>query len=171
MVNLKLSQQWLADLTQVPIPALPDPLFLSLRAKMFLCSFLLAGKTNWSSLTHVRRYTPPELKIETAGLSRQLKVSGLRGVLPLGNQAPWNTLSVIVPRPPCLYFAITKAVGSTLTLLPTFLVSNVDLARDSRCWLWSSVCILLKSGKVYISVLVWVIWPFILKEPKHRWQD
>lgn len=46
MVNLKLSQQWLADLTQVPSPTLPDPFFLSLRAEMLPSSFLLAGKTS-----------------------------------------------------------------------------------------------------------------------------
>lgn len=97
LVNLKLSQQWLADLTQVPSPTLPDPFFLSPRAKMLLSSLLLVEKTNWSSLAHVRRCTPPELKIETAGPCRQLKASRLKRCSPLGSQTPWNTLSVILP--------------------------------------------------------------------------
>lgn len=34
------------DLTQVPRALLPDPFFLSLRAKILWSTFLLAGKTN-----------------------------------------------------------------------------------------------------------------------------
>lgn len=78
--RLKRSQLWLLTSPKFQSPTVPDPFFLSLRAKMLLSSFLLAGKTNWSSLSHVRRCTPPELKIETAGSSRQLKASRLRGV-------------------------------------------------------------------------------------------
>jgi hypothetical protein len=44
--HLKLSQQWLADLTQVPSATLLDPFFLSLKAKVIQSSFLLAEKTN-----------------------------------------------------------------------------------------------------------------------------
>lgn len=53
---------------------------------------------------------------------------------PFGSQTPWNTLSVIIlPTLPCLYSVVTKAVGSTLTLIPTFLVSKWSWPGQGLC--------------------------------------
>jgi hypothetical protein len=87
-------------------------------------TFLLAGKPNSSSLAHVWRWTPPELKIEPAGPSKQLKAFRLRGVPHSAArllEIPFEWASVS----PCLCSAITKAVGNTLTPIPISLVSKL----------------------------------------------